>query len=259
MPDIPQPSGITVVETRPDGRGQNGGGAPGRQPKRVAETYQEVDRVTPLDDRITILGIPMEQISPSTRAALAGLVAENATLRAQVRRLEARTPASLPILERDAFIARLGEMLAGVPALGSQWVLVLVHVQTYDDIRRSSGLLAANSALADVGQRLRNFSLTAPPPADAPMAAPALDVPTALLGSLGGPSMGLLVATPIGADTVAIARAVRDGIAATGYDVAGLSMSLAFKVAAAVVSPGESALLAVARVDHLTRGPQAAG
>ena len=84
MPDIPQPSGLAIVETRPDGRG-NGGGAPSRQPKRVAETYQETERVTPPDDRITILGIPMEQITTSTRAALAGLVAENATLRSQVQ------------------------------------------------------------------------------------------------------------------------------------------------------------------------------
>ena len=259
MSDIPQPSGLAIIETRPDGRGQGGSGAFTRQPKRVAESYQEVDRVNPPDDRITILGIPMEQITATTRAALAGLVAENATLRSQVRRLEARNPATLPILERDAFIARLGELLAGSPGNGAEWVLILVHVQTYDDIRRSSGLLAANSALADVGQRLRNFQLTAPPLQTAPLAAPPIEMPTHLIGSAGGPAMGVLVTGPVGADTQAIAKAVRDGLAGEGYDVAGLSMALAFKVAAAAVTVGESALLAVARVDHLTRGPQAAG
>ena len=258
MPDIPQPSGLAIVETRPDGRG-NGGGAPGRQPKRVAETYQVTERVSlPDDDRITILGIPMEQITASTRAALAGLVAENATLRSQVRRLEARNAAALPILERDAFIARLSELLAGSPGAGAEWALILVHLQTYDDIRRSTGLLAANSALADVGQRLRNFHLTAPAAEDAPMTAPPVEIPAHLIGSVGGPSMGILVTAPAGADTVAIAKAVRDGLSAEGYDVAGLSMALAFRVAAGVVTVGESALLAVARVDHLSRGPQAA-
>jgi hypothetical protein len=39
-----------------------------------------------------------------------------------------------------------------------------------------------------------------------------------------------------------------------GYDVAGLSMALAIRTAAAVVGAGESALLAIARVDHLSRG-----
>jgi hypothetical protein len=259
MPDIPQPSGLAVVETRPDGRGP-GGGALSRPPRRVAETYQETERASPADeDRITILGIPMEQITASTRAALAGLVAENATLRAQVRRLEARNAASLPILERDGFIARLGELLAGAPGPGSQWVLALVHLQTYDDIRRSTGLLAANSALADVGQRLRNFHLTAPAAEDAPVTAPAIEVPTVLIGSVGGVSMGILFVAPQGVDTTAMAKAVRDGIAADGYDVAGLSMALAFKVAAVTVSPSESALLAIARVDHPTRGPQAVG
>src|SRR5205823_558404 len=103
--------------------------------KRVAESYQEVDRVRPLDDSITIIGIPIGQITSSTQAALAGLVAENATLRAQVRRLETRLPpTAAPVLERDALLARLGEMTASPAGPGLAWTLLIIHVQTYEDI-----------------------------------------------------------------------------------------------------------------------------
>src|SRR5262245_27415367 len=88
MPDIPQPLGLSTVQSREDGRGRGGADPGGHAPKKVAETYQETERAKPVDDRITIIGIPIEQITPSTQAALAGLVAENSTLRSQVRRLE---------------------------------------------------------------------------------------------------------------------------------------------------------------------------
>src|SRR4051812_31612323 len=111
MPDIPQPTGLPPVDPRGERRNQSGGD--GRSPgaKRVAESYQEVDRVRPIDDSITIIGIPIEQITSSTQAALAGLVAENATLRSHVRRLETRLPATAApaVLERDDLLARLGE------------------------------------------------------------------------------------------------------------------------------------------------------
>jgi hypothetical protein len=259
MPDIPQPTGLPAVDTRREGRGA-GGESAGRPAKRVVETYQEADRVRPLDDKITIIGIPIAQITASTQAALAGLVAENATLRAQVRRLETRAPNAPPLLPRDAFVARLGELLSGAPGPGLAWMLILVHVQTYEDIRRSTGLLAANSALADAGERLRQLELHAPAAEGAaPTAAPPVPVPLSLVGSAGGLSLGALIAAPSGTDPATFSRQVRDGLSASGYDVAGLSMALALKVACAAVTAGESALLALARVDHLTRGPTAVG
>jgi hypothetical protein len=231
------------------------------QPRKVAEVYQESERVRPPDDRITIIGIPIEQITPTTQAALAGLVAENATLRAQVRRLERGsiiTRKSGTLLEREGFIAKLQELLASSPGANGVWLLTLIHVQTYEDIRRSSGLLAANTALDDVGHRLQQLDFDMPNVAndDSPADAPRPRTTTSLMSSgyLGGLTLGALFAAPAAADPTALARNLHDMLTKDGYDVAGLSMALAIRTAAAVVGAGESALLAIARVDHLSRG-----
>ena len=256
MPDIPQPSGLPAVDPRGERRHQSGGDGRSPTAKRAAESYQEVDRSRPLDDSITIIGIPIAQITSSTQAALAGLVAENATLRAQVRRLETRPSngAAPAVLDREAFLAHLGELTANTAGAGLAWTLFLVHVQTYEDIRRSSGLLAANSVLSDVSQRLREVQLTWPVDGT-----PATTLPMVCVGAAGGLSLGALASTPVDAELPMLARQVQEQLTAAGYDVAGLSMALAIKVAGAAVSLGESPLLAIARVDHLTRGPSAAG
>ncbi len=256
MPDIPQPTGLPGVDTRTDRRRQGGGDGRSPAARRAAETYQEADRARPFDDSVTIIGIPIEQITNSTRAALAGLVAENATLRAQVRRLETRLPAGAApaMLDREPFLASFTE-LTGTPAgPGLAWSLFLIHVETYEDIRRSSGVLAANTVLADVGQRLRDVHLTWPVEGPA-----ATTVPMACLGAIGGLTLVALASTPLDAELPVLCHQIRDQLSATGYDVAGLSMALAMKVAGATISRAESPLLAIARVDHLTRGPQAVG
>jgi hypothetical protein len=63
-----------------------------------------------------------------------------------------------------------------------------------------------------------------------------------------------LFAAPIAVDPVRLARDVHESLTKDGYDVAGLAMALAIRVAAASAGTGESALLAIARVDHLSRG-----
>ncbi|TAK98113.1 MAG: hypothetical protein EPO08_19990 [Rhodospirillaceae bacterium] len=263
MPDIPQPVGLQIVQPREDGRSQGGGypGAGGHPARKVAETYQETGRVQPPDDRITIIGIPIEQITPSTQAALAGLVAENATLRSQVRRLEGTsviTKKAAPILERDAFIGQLNKLLSVSPGANGIWILMLVHVQTYEDIRRSSGVLAANTALDDVAHRIRQLDFEKPAAAndDAPsvVAPPPLSSTSLMLmGYVGGLTLGVLFAAPAAVDPLALARDVHISLTKDGYEVAGLSMALAIRTAAAAAGVGESALLTIARVDHLSR------
>lgn len=284
MPDITQPETVRDARRRLEGQGQGAGkdAAQGQPSKKVAATYQEAARTKPPDDRITILGIPVEQITPATQAALAGLVAEINHLRNVVKRheraLEKRSgqvqgsgqQIEGALLEPDAFVRALGGMLAQPPAPQQNWVIVLIHVSTYEDIRRSSGLIAANSALADVAHRLRdvrfNVSLgvagasvasDATPPATAPSVA-AIDaraaVPLALSGYAGGSNLAALAALPQnGLDTAAVARTVRDHLAAVGYTVGGIDMALATTVVASVVGGGESPLLALGRADHLMR------
>ena len=83
--------------------------------------------------------------------------------------------------------------------------------------------------------------------------------PIVCVGAIGGLTLGALASTPADVDVSAFARQVQEQLTAGGYDVAGLSMALAIKVAGVAVGGGESPLLAVARADHLTRGPSAAG
>lgn len=251
MPDITQPDTLPAVERRLEGRGQGAGKhAPEQAPKKVVENYEEAARAKPNDDRITILGIPVEQITPATQAALGGLVSEVNFLRNAVKRLERLIERRVPsqgaaaitlILEPDAFFKSLNAALAQPPE-GSVWVMVLVHVPTYEDIRRSSGLLAANSALADVAHRLR----------EAPIGI-AQAMPFTLLGYVGGSNIAGLAAVPGDMDTTSVARNVRNHLTAGGYNVGGIDMALAISVAAALVGAGESAALALGRADHLLR------
>jgi len=266
MPDITQPETLPTVQRRLDGQSQGGGGtsARGQPPKKVVETYQEVAKSKPVDDRITILGIPVDQITPVTQAALAGLVAEINHWRNVVRRLErnqekrAAGQTDAAILENDAFLRALGATLAQSPGDGNTWVVVLVHVSTYEDIRRSSGLLAANGTLADVAQRLRDIRLIATPesaavPGTPSTPAPLGTVPFVLLGYVGGSNLAGIAAMPdehFNAES--IARSVRTHLGG-GYVVGGIDMALAISVAAAAVGAGESPLLALGRTDHLLR------
>lgn len=276
MPDILQHEGVPTVERRLEGQNQSGGRPQARaQPsQKVAATYQEVARAKPADDRITILGIPVEQITPSTQAALAGLVAEINHLRNVVRRHEragdrraAGQANDAPVLEYETFVRMLGATLGQPPGEGNTWVIVLVHVATYEDIRRSSGLLAANGALADVAHRLKEVRLSTAAPSIAPIATDAAPdgappslaavastaVPFVLLGYVGGSNLAAVTALPTEAfHAPSVSQAVRSHLSG-GYVVAGIDMALAISVAAAAVGANESPLLALGRADHLLR------
>jgi hypothetical protein len=261
MPDITQPETVRIVERRLDGRSQGGhSGSPEPPSKKVVANYEEAAKSKSADDRITILGIPVDQITPATQAALGGLVAEISFLRGIVRRLEKGAPRKSEaqpgaILEPEGLMKALGAGLAQPPGEGAIWVLLLVHVPTYEDIRRSSGLLAANGALADVAYRLKDFPLA---PAD-PAAGTALAMAAAMaktfaaMGYVGGSNLAALAALPAEQDTTAFARAVRAHLTAGGYTVGGIDMALAVKAAAAPVGTSESPALALGRADHLLR------
>ena len=195
-----------LVQERLDGHGQGGGkGASDQPPKKVAETYEEADRAKPADDSITILGIPIERITSATHAALAGLVAENDYLSNALARHEraarqgdrgkkaqtAQDQASPALLDNDAFIGALGAALARAPSEGASWVVILVHLKTYEILRRSSGLLAANGALDDVGHRFAQVRIgglrhdpTAPVETST-LSTSAPDTPASLVGQDG--------------------------------------------------------------------------
>jgi len=266
MNEIQQPTNIALVKPRDDGRGQGKAREDRPPPKKVVEAYQETSKSKPVDDRITILGIPAEQITPATQAALASLVAEINFLRGAVRRLESGAalvkreapPVEGEMLPPDVLMAQLGRLVQAAPPPGVCRILVLAYLGTFEDVRRSSGLLAANTLLADVAQRFARAEFT--PTAEA--AEPAAALPLApgrfkfrLAGFAGGSSLAGVAELPGEAvDETHISRQVRDHCLATGFNVAGIEMSVALAVAAVVISPNEGAVTALARADHLLRG-----
>ena len=270
-----------LVQGRLEGRGQDTGKGGGEQPpKKVAETYEEAARSQPAEDSITILGIPLEQITAATHAALSGLVAENNYLRGALARHDRKAGAKAKepqpdrkrLLEYNTFISTLGTSLAASPGNGLSWIIILVHLRTYEALLRNSGLLAANGSLEDVGDRFAQIniggaSLNGHVPSDTAETSLPFDgtssslaeqdsIPShlALAGFAGGSSVAGLVALPAGTiDTTAIARQVRDHICEAGFHVGGVDMALEVQVAAAICGVGESPLLALGRVDQLMR------
>ena len=147
------------------------------------------------------------------------------------------------IVDPDGLMRALSGALSAPAPAGDAWALLLVHVPTYEDIRRSSGLLAANGVLADVAQRLKDFKMDLGAPGS----------PFSLLGYAGGSNLAALMALTPEQATDDIARSARAHLTATGYLVSGIEMSLVIRTAVAVIGPGESATLALGRADHFLR------
>lgn len=257
MSDISQSASLAITR-REDGRAQGGGHHTGeRPPKQVAAAYQEIAKAKPVDDRITILGIPAEQITPATQAALASLVNEVNFLRANVRRLEGgialakrdAQPTEGELIPADLLAAHLTRHMAGTPAVGAARVLVLAYLSTFEDVRRSSGLLAANTLLADLAQRLLGAEFAANSATSATL------YKFRVVGFAGGSSLAGLAELPAhGIDETFVSRQVRDHCTASGFNVGGIEMAVALSVAAVSISANEGAVTAMARADHLLRG-----
>ncbi len=267
MNDIQQPASVGLIKTRDEGRSQGKARDDGPPPKKVAAAYGVTNKNKPVDDRITILGIPAEQITPATQAALASLVAEVNFMRATVRRLESANAAKRDltatadgeVIAAEQLIGRLSQIISEPNSTDVARVLVMAYLSTFEDVRRSSGLLAANTLLADLAQRMSRAEF-----APSPHLQPGIGQPVAhgpgqfkfrILGFAGGSSLVGLAELPAGPiDETHISRTVRDHCLESGFNVGGIDMSVVLSVSAIVLSTNEGALTAMARADHLLRG-----
>ncbi|NKB43814.1 MAG: diguanylate cyclase [Alphaproteobacteria bacterium] len=250
MSDIPPPSGIIGVQRREERPHQDAEQKQHEPPaNKVAEVYEESARA--IDDKITILGIPVDLMTTQVRATIGGLVSEVEHLKSKVKRYESsieNSDSGVPdaLLMGDNFVKALDRVLASVPLQGQNRQLALIDVNTFEDIRKSSGLLAANSVLADVIAEIQGSPLEAAP-----------------IGLIGGPSIAALLTEPddlIGqldnkdADTIlSVADKVRVIVEDAAYSVSGLDMKLSFTVASVRVETGQDALQAIGQADHVLR------
>lgn len=248
MSDITSPAGVVGVqwqEEKPASDGeQNKRDVPAN---KVVETYEETARG--INDSITILGIPIDLMTTQAQAAIGGLVSEVQFLKSKVRRYEAlmaKAGADAPseALAGDRLIYAMDKTLAAPPQPGFDRELALVVVNTFEDIRKSSGLLAANAVLADVVAEIQGSPLQAEH-----------------VGIIGGPVLGVLLSKSDHADApqqpgaapATTADRVREAVEARGYTVAGLDMNLSFTVASVRVETGQSALQAIGLADHILK------
>lgn len=187
-------------------------------------------------------------MTAQVQATIAGLVSEIDHLKVRVKRYERTKAKNDPnadsgYLFGEAFIRALDKALDGPPTAGYIRELVLVVVNTFEDIRQSSGLLSANGALADVATQVGEAGLSATP-----------------IGLVCGPTVAALLTKPelvIDPNTesdnepLSAADMVRQVVESSSYTVAGLDMSLRFTVASVRAETGQSALQAIGQADHI--------
>lgn len=256
MSDITSPTGVVGVqwqEEKPASDGeQNKRDVPAN---KVAETYAETSRG--INDSITILGIPVDLMTTQVQATIGGLVSEVQFLKTKVKRYEASMAANaaqqggqaegaVPVetLVGERLLQALDKALSIQPQPGFVRELALIVVNTFEDIRKSSGVLAANSVLADVSAAIQTGPITAEP-----------------VGIVGGPVVAALLTRmefaelPQEPDEAPLTTAdrVRQTVEGQGYAVAGLDMNLSFTVASVRVETGQSALQAIGQADHILR------
>lgn len=249
MSDISPPSSVVAVQRReekPANDGQQQRHEP--PPDKVAETYEETARGT--GEKITILGIPAELMTPQVSATIGGLVSEVEHLKSKIRRYEATIKKSTDdgleeLLVGDRFVQVLEKALRNDVGPERTSHLVLIVVNTFEDIRKSSGLLAANSALADVVGEIQQSDLN-----------------VNLVGLVGGPTIAVLLTdappdAPISDENgipVTVADRVRAVLEGKAYSVSGIDMKLSFTVASVRAETGQDALHAIGQADHILRG-----
>lgn len=248
MSDITSPQGVVGVQWQEDKPASDGDAHKRELPaNKVIETYEETARG--VSDSITILGIPAELMTTQVQATIGGLVAEVQFLKSKVKRYEASLPSSQPrtqeaLLVGEELILHLDKSLSKAQPEALVRELALIVVNTFEDIRRSSGVLAANAVLADVVLELQSSSL---------------EVQSA--GLVGGPIIAVLLAKPevtgevheSGQVSKTTADLVREIVEGRGYAVAGLDMKLSFTVASVRVETGQSALQVIGQADHIIR------
>lgn len=250
MSDITSPSAIVNVQWQEEKPADDGDKKRHDPPaSKVAETYEQNARS--VTDHITILGIPVELMTNQVQAMIGGLVSETSFFKSKVKRLERLAakdvPADVQVLDSETFAVALDQALGSSPEPGRVRELVLIAVSTFEDIRRSSGILAANATLADVAAAVIESEL-----------------PVQCAGLIGGPIIAVLLSYPEAdwypeldappENELTTADRVRAVLEGRSYSVSGLEMNLSFKVAAARVETGQSALHAIGQVDHVLRG-----
>ncbi len=196
----------------------------------------------PIDDAISILGIPPEEMTTQVRAAIGTLTAEIVRLREEVDHSRGRAAylesladrhPFLPVLNRRAFARELSKTLAHAGTLGTSASLLCLHVTSAEDIRRRHGRRALDAGLGHVcGILTENLH------------------PTDVIGNLGGADFGIVLLVADKDAALAKGKSLVDAIGSQSFRWQDQDMTISLSWGARVLEPGADSEEVMAATDR---------
>lgn len=234
MAEVP-PSGISSQAggiqpaggASPSGYGSTGG----QQQKR----RQQLRHV--FADVASVLGIPERKLTPDVQNALNAMVAEMDRLRAEIEQRDHRMKwleeqadrhAWLPCLNRRAFMRELSRLKSFSERSGIAGSLARLDIRTCDMLRGRFGLEVSDRLLSQVAENLQSQIRQ-----------------TDVMGSLGGPSLALVMPQATEAQAQSKLEAVLDHLGLRLFEWRGerIAIDIAWKAQGFIpVEPAEDAL-----------------
>ncbi len=129
---------------------------------KVADAYS-TSKKDPVDDQVSIMGIPEAELTPKVREAIMSLMAEVAAMRKELDATKnelanlaklADRDSLLPVQNRRAFVRELTRSMARVERYGKPSSIVYIDVNDLKEINDNFGHVAGDEALKHVAKVL---------------------------------------------------------------------------------------------------------
>jgi diguanylate cyclase (GGDEF)-like protein len=195
-----------------------------------------------VEDAVSLLGLPEQELTPSVRSALRHLIEEFADLRhelgvtqnrlAELERL-ADEDSLAPIRNRRAFLRDLARTIGHVERYGTPFSLLYFDVNGLKEINDRFGHAAGDAALLHVAELLTAQTRSS-------------DV----VGRLGGDEFGVLLALADEAAALKKAHWLAEAVAGADFRWEGVPIPMSMAYGAYCLMPREDAQLALAAADR---------
>lgn len=195
-----------------------------------------------LEDAVSLLGLPEQELTPSVRSALRHLIEEMADLRHELATTQARLAelerladedSLAPIRNRRAFLRDLARTIGHVERYGTPFSLLYFDVNGLKAINDQFGHGAGDAALIHVAELLMANTRSS-------------DV----VGRLGGDEFGVLLALADEAAASNKARWLAEEVAVADFRWEGAAIPLSIAYGAYRLAPREDAQVALAAADR---------
>ncbi len=239
--------GLPVTGLPPVSSGAGGGNrgaaeGSGSYERNVVAEERRKRSMADFRDFISMLDVPVEELTPAVRAAFQKLFAELSEreekldeMTGRIEWLSTLTDAHpfLPVMNRRAFVSRLSRVLEVVRRSGGTNAVLYIEMPIVDRIRRERGHDQEERALRHASNILTEMLS----PAD-------------VIGALGGSCFGILLFDGSEASVEAFVQAVREKAAQAPYEFEGTRTVLDFDIGAVRLKPDDSPKSALDAADR---------